>query len=106
VRFAASIDGELRRYLERLAGDRSLSAAEVNRRVGERAETLGLSRPSYAGVRLLVRDLRMGFREPSWGSLLLDVDARIRTPDVLVDKLSGLLDKNLPEDYGLRGERR
>jgi len=105
VRFAASIDDEIRRYLERLSDDRSLSIAEINRRVGERAATRGSARPSYACVRLLVNDLRTGYREPSWGSLLLDVGLRIETPDVLIDKLVGLTDKNLPEDYGLRGER-
>jgi hypothetical protein len=105
VRFAASIDDEARRYLERLADDGSLSIAEINRRVGERAATRGSPRPSYACVRLLVRDVRMGYREPSWGSLLLDVGLRIQTPDVLIDKMVGLTDKNLPEDYGLRGER-
>ena len=106
MRFAAAIDGELRRYLERLAGDETLSAAEVNRRVGERAESLHLPRPSYAGVRLLVRDLRLGYREPSWGSVLLDVGFRVRPVSALEDKAAGLIDKHLPEDYGLRNERR
>jgi hypothetical protein len=106
VRFAAAIDDDLRRYLERLAADAALSVAEINRRVGERAETLGSPRPSYAAVRLLVCDLRPAYREPSWGSLLLDVGLRIRTPDVLVDKAVGLMDKDLPEDYGLRGTSR
>ena len=105
MRFAAGIDRELRRYLERLADDAALSTAEITRRVGERAEALGSPRPSYAAVRRLVRDVRHGYREPSWGSLVLDVGLRIRTPDVLIDKPAGLADKHLPEDYGLRGER-
>lgn len=105
MRFAASIDEEIRRYLERLADDRALSIAEINRRVGERAETQGSTRPSYSCVRLLVHDLRTGYREPSWGSLLLDVGLRIQTPDVLTDKMVGLTDKHLPEDYGIRGGR-
>jgi hypothetical protein len=104
VRFAAQIDGRLRRYLDRLARDRRLSIAEVNRRVGERAEATGRRRPSYAAVRLLVRDVRMFPEEPSWGELALRVASRDDTPDVLIDKHLHLLDKHLPEDYGIRGE--
>jgi len=103
MRFAASIDPPLQRYLARLARDRSLSIAEINRRVGERAEASGSLRPSYAGVRLLVKDVRMRPDEPSWGELYLRVAYRHESPEIFLDKLAGLSNKHLPEDHGLRG---
>jgi len=104
VRFAAAIDPQLHRYLVRLARDRTLPIAEVNRRVGARAEASGRRRPSYAAVRLLVNDFRARPEEPSWGELVWSVAWRESHPDVLVDKHAGLLNKHLPEDYGLRRE--
>jgi hypothetical protein len=101
MRFAASIDPKLRKYLGRLARDRQLSVAEINRRVGERAEAMGGRRPSYAGVRLLVKDVRMVPDEPSWAALVWSVAWREKHPDVLTDKAVGLLNKHLPEDAGL-----
>jgi hypothetical protein len=101
VRFAAPIDAELLAYLNRLAKDRALSIAEINRLVGERAEALGRPRPSYAGVGLLVRDVRMFPEEPSWLTLAARVATRMDTPDVLLDKHAGLIHKNRPEDWGL-----
>lgn len=103
MRFAAPIDPDLRAFIHRLARDRSLSTAEINRRVGELAESLGRRRPSYTGVRLHVRDVRMFPEEPSWGELLWNVTTRAAHPDVLIDKHVGLIGtKNLPEDHGLR----
>ena len=101
MRFAASIDPTLRKYLNGLARDRTLSVAEINRQVGERAEALGVRRPSYAGVRLLVGDVRMLPDEPSWAELAWSVAWREKHPDVLIDKYAGLLNKHLPEDAGL-----
>ena len=101
MRFAASIDPVLGGYLARLARDRRLPIAEINRRVGERAEALGQRRPSYAGVRLLVGDVRMLPDEPSWAELAFSVAWREKHPDVLIDKYAGLLNKHLPEDAGL-----
>ena len=101
MRFAASIDPNLREYLGRLARDRTLPIAEINRRVGERAEALGRRRPSYARVRLLVGDVRMIPDEPSWAELAWSVAWREKHPEVLMDKYAGLLNKHLPEDAGL-----
>ncbi len=101
MRFAASIDPSLREYLVSLARDRTLSIAEINRRVGERAEGLGVRRLSYAGVRLLVGDVRMLPDEPSWAELAWSVAWREKHPDVLIDKYACLLNKHLPEDAGL-----
>jgi hypothetical protein len=62
VRFATSIESRLGAYIVELTGDPKLSAAEITRRVGQRAEELGLRRPSYAAVRLLVGDARLAAR--------------------------------------------
>jgi hypothetical protein len=104
MRFAASIDPPLRRYLERLARDRAHPIAEINRRVGERAESSGGRRPSYAAVRLLVREARLRRDEPSWLDLYLRVAYAHESPEIFLDKKLGLLDRHLPEDYGLRNE--
>jgi hypothetical protein len=104
VRFTAPIDPPLRRYLERLARDRALPIAEINRRVGERSESSGGRRPSYAAVRLLVRAARLRQEEPSWLDLYLRVAYAHESPEIFVDKKLGLLDRHLPEDYGLRNE--
>jgi hypothetical protein len=103
VRFAARIDLDLLALIHRLAKNKDLSIAEINRAVGTRAEELGRRRPSYAGVRLLVRDVRMYPEEPSWARLLWNVNMRVDHPDVLLDKYVGLIaTKNLPEDHGIR----
>ena len=89
MRFAASIEPRLKEYLERLARDRGLAIAEINRRVGERAETMGLRRPSYSAVRLLVRDVRTIPEQPSWLDLYLRVAYGHENPELLTDKLRG-----------------
>jgi hypothetical protein len=101
VVFAAPLSSKpLRRKLKRLA-EQPLSIAEINRRVGERAWELGLVRPSYHRVRQLVHEERDRLREPSWGQLLFEVDARLRTPDALLDKLAGTFP--MDEDAGMPG---
>ena len=103
MRFAARIEPELLALIYRLAKDENLPIAEINRRVGERAEALVRHRPSYAGVRLLVGDVRMYPDEPSWAHLLWNVTTRVDHPDVLLDKHAGLIaTRNMPEDRGIR----
>ena len=110
VQFAASIDRRLGAFIAKLALDPKLSAAEITRRAGRYAEELGMRRPSYAAVRLLVADARLEARlkaeERSWADVLIGVATRADHPDVIVDKYVGLLNKHLPEDYGIRHERR
>ena len=106
MRFAARIDRQLERYIVRLARDDTLSIAEVNRRAGERAEATGALRPSYSAIRELVILERPRWKEPSWGTLLLDVATRKSPPGVLEDKLVHNTSKHLPEDWGIRQPRR
>jgi len=64
--------------------------AEVNRRVGLVAEALGLTRPSYEQVRVLVHRARRDRLAPTTGEILLDIAFRVRPPDALVSHLSGV----------------
>ena len=70
---ASRIDPRLRRAARRLGG-RGSRAADAHRSVGAYAETLGLVRPSYQQVRLLVNDGRdrAAARRATTG-LLIDV---------------------------------
>jgi hypothetical protein len=101
--FAAEVEGRLRSELERIARDKK-PIAEINREIGARAEALGLTRPSYARVRQIVLAVRDTVEIPSWGELLLDVDFRLRSPMILLDKLGGTWE--MDEDAGLRGQLR
>jgi hypothetical protein len=71
-----------------LVDDKSLPIAEVNRRVGAVARRLGLTKPSYEQVRVLVHANRrrrpMG---PGGSDVLLDVTLRSRRPGRLFDRL-------------------
>ena len=74
--------------------DPDVPIAEINRRVGEQAELLGLRRPSYQRVRELVHELRevreLRRRQPTTRQVLLDVIFRARPPDALLDHISGV----------------
>jgi hypothetical protein len=69
--------------------DRKVPIAETNRRVGEEAARLGLPRPSYQRVRVLVHASRRARqrRGPSVASLLFDVSANVRDPRHVLDRL-------------------
>jgi hypothetical protein len=67
-----------------------LCAAEICRQAGETAQGLGLRRPSYEQVRLLVRRARRRPPRVSTGDVLLDIAFRVRHPDALVDHLAGI----------------
>ena len=88
MKFAPRISPRLRAEIERLA-EGSLSAAEITRAVGAKAESLGLRRPSYQCVRKLVREHRSRPRYPSTTDVLLDIAFRARPPDVLLEHLAG-----------------
>jgi hypothetical protein len=79
--------------------DRAVPIAEINRQLGEHAESLGLRRPSYQRVRELVHELR-AWRAPRGGPttrrVILDILFRSRPPGALVEHLSGVGVPRLP----------
>jgi hypothetical protein len=80
--------------VERLVAldDPTLPIAEINRRLGREAESLGLRRPSYQRVRELVHESRRLQRAsgPTTASVLLDVILRVRPPEAFLDHISGV----------------
>jgi len=80
------------RLLDALArfDDEAIPIAETNRRVGRKAEELGLPRPSYERIRELVHQIRRLRGRPSTASVLVDVAFRARPPEALLDQLSGV----------------
>ena len=74
--------------IERLDDD-SVPIAEVNRRVGALASHLGLARPSYEQIRVLVHEHRRRGLAPTAGQILLEVAARSRPPEALLELLEG-----------------
>jgi len=62
--------------------------AETHRRVGSVAEELGLSRPSYEQVRVVIHALRARSRGWEVGAALLDVVLRTRPPEALLKALA------------------
>lgn len=62
-----------------------LPIAEAHRRVGRVAEHLGLTRPSYEQVRVVVHLLRASKMDPSAGKILLEVALRARPLAALTD---------------------
>lgn len=70
--------------------DGRLPIAEVNRRLGRAAEALGLLRPSYERVRTAVHEQRRLRARPSTFDVLADISMRTRTPEALLDHLSGI----------------
>ena len=67
--------------------------AEVNRRIGALAQELSLPRPSYEQVRVAVHAHRRLGRFPSAGEVLLDVAARSRPPEALVEAVMRRTDR-------------
>ena len=57
MRFATRFSPRLLDEVDDLAG-RSLPIAEIHRRVGAKAQSLGITRPSYERVRQLVHEAR------------------------------------------------
>jgi hypothetical protein len=90
TRIAPRIDARLRAGLERIAAEQP-SIAETCRRVGALADELGVSRPSYERIRVLVHEHKLRGLGPSTGEILLDIAARSRPPDALLKHLSDTL---------------
>jgi hypothetical protein len=80
VQFAPRLSPRLLDFIETVSV-RRVPIAEINRLVGAEAERLGLPRPSYQRVRVLVheaRELRRGY--VSAAEILVDVATRARSP--------------------------
>ena len=93
---APRIDSRLVAAIERL-DDEAVRIAETNRRVGEVADALGLTRPSYEQVRTIVHEARRRGRLPSTGDVLLDIAFRTRPPSALGEHLAGVLPPEPPK---------
>jgi hypothetical protein len=86
VKFAPRISPRLVSFLDRLAA-RDLSAAEICRQVGDEAERLGLTRPSYQCVRLLVKEARRLPAGRSAGEALAGIAYPFKPPTILLPTL-------------------
>jgi hypothetical protein len=85
---APRLDARLIAALERLL-DEDVPVAELNRRLGAVAAALGLPRPSYERVRLIVNERRRGrLATPTTGEVLLGVATRSRHPEDLLKLLA------------------
>jgi hypothetical protein len=75
---APTIDSRLRRLARRLSR-RSLSAAAIHREIGRYAGLVGVTRPSYEQVRILVNHARLErAARRATAQLLLEVDLGVR----------------------------
>ncbi len=82
------IDERLVAALARL-DDPTLPIAETNRRLGVVAEGLGLLRPSYQQVRVIVYELRSQRRSSRFGETLLEISYGMRTQEQILRVLAG-----------------
>lgn len=64
--------------------------AETYRLVADDAERLGLTRPSYEQIRVLVHRSRQIRKQPTTTSVLLDITFGRRVPEELLDHVSGV----------------
>jgi hypothetical protein len=86
--FAPRLSPRLLAAISRL-DDGRLPIAEVCRRVCAEADRLGLPRPSYQRVRVIVHEeRRLRAAQIKTGEILLDVAFRVRPPEAVVDHLS------------------
>ena len=95
VSIAPRISYRLLKALVRL-DDRTLSVAEIYRRLGNEADRLRLPRPSYQRIRVLLHQARRIRRQPSTAQVLFDVCFRARPPIAVLDHLSGVGVPQLP----------
>jgi hypothetical protein len=91
TRLAARIPDRLYKRLLKL-DDPSRPIAETYRQLASEAERMGLTRPSYERIRVLVHQTRRWRRSrgPSTTSVLVDVAFRVRPPEAVLDQLSGI----------------
>lgn len=85
---APRIDSRLLAALTRL-DDGTRPIADAHRSLGLVADWLGLARPSYEQVRVLVNAHRRRPLQPGVGETLLEIAMRAKPPGALLDVLSG-----------------
>jgi hypothetical protein len=85
---APRIDARLVAALTRL-DDPTTPIAEAHRRLGRVADWLGVPRPSYEQVRVLLNAHRRRPLQPGVGETLLEIAMRAKPPGALLDVLSG-----------------
>ena len=88
VVIAPRIDSRLVAALVRI-DDPKRPIAETNRRLGGIAAELGVPKPSYEQVRVLVHAIRRRRVDPGIGELLLDFALRTRSPEQILEILTG-----------------
>ena len=98
---APRIDRQLLRVLERAPA--GLSPADVARLVGAAADALGLTRPSYQQVRVLLGAVREEQARVSNLDVLIDIALRTRPAYDLPNRLYG---DPLPWRWGAKNEPR
>jgi hypothetical protein len=86
---APRIDARLIAALKRL-DQPDLAIADLHRRVGALAQEIGLTRPSYQQVRVILHELRSNRRNPGAGDLLLDLTLNTQTKRALLRALDEL----------------
>jgi hypothetical protein len=82
MKFAPRISPRLVAVIDRLA-KRDLTAAEICRQVGDEAERLGLTRPSYQCVRLRITETRRLAAGRSTGEALAGIAYPFKPPTVI-----------------------
>jgi hypothetical protein len=70
--------------------DRAQPIAETCRRVGAEADRLGLTRPSYQRIRVLVHESRRIRRRPSVADIVMNTPWHLRTSEDLINVLSAV----------------
>jgi hypothetical protein len=88
TRCGPRIDERLVAAIVRL-DDPSLPIAETNRRLGLVADGLGLIRPSYQQVRVIVHQVRSQKRSSRLGETLLEISYGMRTQGQILRVLTG-----------------
>ena len=88
TRCGPRIDERLVAAIVRL-DDPSLPIAETNRRLGLVADGLGLTRPSYQQVRVIVHQVRSQKRSSRLGETLLEISYGMRTQGQILRVLTG-----------------
>jgi hypothetical protein len=97
TKLAARIPDRLYERLVKL-DDESVPIAETYRRVAAEAERLGLIRPSYERIRVLVHQSRRWRRAkgPTTASVLADVAFQLRPPGAVLDQVAGTTVRTFP----------